>query len=39
MGDVFQTIADVEATADEAEGLAAATLAWLVDTVHPYGKL
>jgi hypothetical protein len=32
MGDWFQTIADVEATPDEAEPLAAATLAWLVDT-------
>jgi predicted RNA-binding Zn-ribbon protein involved in translation (DUF1610 family) len=32
MSEWFQTIADVEATADEAEGLAAATLAWLVET-------
>jgi predicted RNA-binding Zn-ribbon protein involved in translation (DUF1610 family) len=28
----FQTIADVEATAEEAEGLAAAALAWLVES-------
>src|SRR5512142_1104587 len=32
MGDYFQVIADVEATALEAEPLAAATLAWLVAT-------
>jgi len=32
VGDWFQTIADVEATATEVDGLAAATLAWLVDT-------
>lgn len=30
MGDWFQVIADVEATEDEAPGLAAATVAWLV---------
>jgi hypothetical protein len=32
VGDWFETIADVEAAADEADGLAAATLAWLVNT-------
>jgi DNA-directed RNA polymerase subunit RPC12/RpoP len=32
VGDWFQVIADVDATADEAEALGAATLAWLVDT-------
>jgi hypothetical protein len=32
VGEWFETIADVEATDEEAEGLAAATLAWLMDT-------
>jgi len=32
VGDWFQTIADVEASSDEAEPLAAAALAWLVET-------
>jgi hypothetical protein len=32
VGDWFQTIADVEATSDDAEGLAAATLAWLTES-------
>jgi len=32
MGDWFQSIADVEATADEADGLAAATRRWLTES-------
>jgi hypothetical protein len=32
VGDWFQTIADVDATPDEAEGLATATLAWLTES-------